>query len=618
MEKSTQETVKSEKVKPECEGLSQHRDEESLGTIGDDMEDVHDEAIREVLAKDQVEENSPVEPNDQDVREVKETSPALTASLDPSLVDPSLPSDPSAAQGQSLSLLEQKSDSRVVDNLSVSPVLRTDSGKEDVSVVAPVDGVAVENREVEASPALSSLPLDPSAAQSQGLLPLLEQKSDSQVVNNLSVSPVLKTDSGKEEVASAVLPVNEVAVENREVETSPALTPSSNPLVEPSLPSNPSAAQDQGLSLLDQKSDSQVVNNLSVSPVRKTNSNKEDVVSVVAPVDEVAVENREVETSPTHPSMVEPSLSSVPLAAKSQGQSLQKSYDSRVVRNLSVSPGLSTPPRDGYNWRKYGQKQVKSPKGSRSYYRCTYSECCAKKIECSNDSGNMVQIVTKGLHSHEPPRKSSFSPRESRAASAVTPVLEVDTVVATVPSVSATPPPTKENICQSPTTVERKRTCENEAVEEPEPKRRLKNDNTQSSDFVSKPGKKHKLVVHAAGDVGISCDGYRWRKYGQKMVKGNPNPRNYYRCTSAGCPVRKHIETAVENTGAVVITYKGEHNHDTPVPKKRHETPSSVLLSPASMRTRLDDQVNIPSSSQCSVGRESEKKSSEALDVVGG
>ncbi|CAN7119721.1 unnamed protein product [Brassica rapa subsp. narinosa] len=627
MEKSTQETVKSEKVKPEKElrgGLSQLRDEESLGTIGDDMEEVHDEAIREVLAKDQVEENSPVEPNDQDVREVKETSPALTASLDPSLVDPSLPSDPSAAQGQGLSLLEQKSDSRVVNNLSVSPVLRKDSGKEDVSVVAPVDEVdevAVENREVEASPALpslveSSLPSDPSAAQSQGLLPLLEQKSDSQVVNNLSVSPVLKTDSGKEEVASAVLPVNEVAVESHEVETSPALTPSSNPLVEPSLPSNPSAAQDQGLSLLDQKSDSQVVNNLSVSPVRKTNSNKEDVVSVVAPVDEVAVENREVETSPTHPSMVEPSLSSVPLAAKSQGQSLlQKSYDPRVVRNLSVSPGLRTPPRDGYNWRKYGQKQVKSPKGSRSYYRCTYSECCAKKIECSNDSGNMVQIVTKGLHSHEPPRKSSFSPREIRAASAVTPVLEVDTVVATVP----TPPPTKENICQSPTTVERKRTYENEAVEEPEPKRRqvlLKNDNTQSSDFVSKPGKKHKLVVHAAGDVGISCDGYRWRKYGQKMVKGNPNPRNYYRCTSAGCPVRKHIETAVENTGAVVITYKGEHNHDTPVPKKRHDTPSSVMLSPASMRTRLEDQVNIPSSSQCSVGRESEKQSSEALDVV--
>lgn len=40
-----------------------------------------------------------------------------------------------------------------------------------------------------------------------------------------------------------------------------------------------------------------------------------------------------------------------------------------------------------------------------------------------------------------------------------------------------------------------------------------------------KSGKKPKFVVHAAGDVGISGDGYRWRKYGQKMVKGNPHPR---------------------------------------------------------------------------------------------
>lgn len=96
--------------------------------------------------------------------------------------------------------------------------------------------------------------------------------------------------------------------------------------------------------------------------------------------------------------------------------------------------------------------------------------------------------------------------------------------------------------------------------------------------------------------------------------------RNYYRCTSAGCPVRKHIETAVENTRAVIITYKGVHNHDMPVPKKRHGPPSSMLVAaaaPTSMRTRSDDQVNTPTSSQCSVGGESEKKSTEALDVGG-
>ncbi|KAG2319453.1 hypothetical protein Bca52824_012666 [Brassica carinata] len=367
--------------------------------------------------------------------------------------------------------------------------------------------------------------------------------------------------------------------------------------------------------------------NSSVAPNRedameRPSSTESDVGAVVP------VENREVEastclTASLNPSLVEPALSSNPSAA--HGVSLvsvptkqEQRSDSRVVSNLSVSPVLRTPARDGYHWRKYGQKQVKSPKGSRSYYRCTHSDCCAKKIECSNDSGNVIEIVNKGLHSHEPPRNNSFSQREIRAASAISPLSEDNTVASTGSALSTS---TKESVCQSLAIVEGKRNLENEAVEEPEPKRRVKKGNSQSSDSVSKPGKKQRFVVHAAGDVGISGDGYRWRKYGQKMVKGNPNPRNYYRCTSAGCLVRKHIETAVENRTAVVITYKGVHNHDMPVPKKRHGPPSSELVAaaaPTSMRTRLEDQVTVLTSGQCSVGRESEKQSSESVDVVGG
>jgi hypothetical protein len=31
--------------------------------------------------------------------------------------------------------------------------------------------------------------------------------------------------------------------------------------------------------------------------------------------------------------------------------------------------------------------------------------------------------------------------------------------------------------------------------------------------------------VQTTSDVDILDDGYRWRKYGQKVVKGNPHPR---------------------------------------------------------------------------------------------
>jgi len=34
-------------------------------------------------------------------------------------------------------------------------------------------------------------------------------------------------------------------------------------------------------------------------------------------------------------------------------------------------------------------------------------------------------------------------------------------------------------------------------------------------------------VVQTTSEIDILDDGYRWRKYGQKVVKGNPNPRYF-------------------------------------------------------------------------------------------
>ena len=41
-----------------------------------------------------------------------------------------------------------------------------------------------------------------------------------------------------------------------------------------------------------------------------------------------------------------------------------------------------------------------------------------------------------------------------------------------------------------------------------------------------------RIVVQTVSDIDILDDGYRWRKYGQKVVKSNPNPR-CVRCQSS-------------------------------------------------------------------------------------
>jgi hypothetical protein len=53
----------------------------------------------------------------------------------------------------------------------------------------------------------------------------------------------------------------------------------------------------------------------------------------------------------------------------------------------------------------------------------------------------------------------------------------------------------------------------------------------------------------------------RWRKYGQKMVKGHAHPRSYYRCTHPGCPMRKHVERSEQDPWKMTVAYEGTHEH---------------------------------------------------------
>ncbi|XP_071924063.1 probable WRKY transcription factor 51 [Coffea arabica] len=72
------------------------------------------------------------------------------------------------------------------------------------------------------------------------------------------------------------------------------------------------------------------------------------------------------------------------------------------------------------------------------------------------------------------------------------------------------------------------------------------------------------IAIRTKTQLEILDDGFKWRKYGKKKVKSNPNPRNYYKCSTEGCKVKKRVERDAEDPSYLVTTYEGRHNHEGP------------------------------------------------------
>ncbi|EEE52588.1 hypothetical protein OsJ_34894 [Oryza sativa Japonica Group] len=70
-------------------------------------------------------------------------------------------------------------------------------------------------------------------------------------------------------------------------------------------------------------------------------------------------------------------------------------------------------------------------------------------------------------------------------------------------------------------------------------------DNLTVSQSVRKP--------NVSAKNSLSYDGYSWRKYGQKQVKGSEFPRSYYKCTHPTCPVKRKVEMTPDGRIAEIV-----------------------------------------------------------------
>ncbi|XP_051130632.1 probable WRKY transcription factor 20 isoform X2 [Andrographis paniculata] len=177
-------------------------------------------------------------------------------------------------------------------------------------------------------------------------------------------------------------------------------------------------------------------------------------------------------------------------------------------------------PSDNHSWRKYGQKHVKGSKNPRSYYKCAHPNCpVKKKVEKTLDS-RIAEIVYSGEHNHSKPQLVDYftnAPRQEfdEARNIVRNLTHVNLQDGSAPALSSTSNDSRGGFEEANESLDSKfRSCKR----------------TRCGSHLPGALSEPRPVLHNTADSDNVGDGFRWRKYGQKVVRGNPYPRAVEPC----------------------------------------------------------------------------------------
>lgn len=84
---------------------------------------------------------------------------------------------------------------------------------------------------------------------------------------------------------------------------------------------------------------------------------------------------------------------------------------SRVCTRIDPSDATLTV-KDGFQWRKYGQKVTRDNPSPRAYFRCAYAPSCPvkKKVQRSAEDSSVLVATYEGEHNHTSPTRAGELP----------------------------------------------------------------------------------------------------------------------------------------------------------------------------------------------------------------